>query len=478
MIGYYLKGAVIMTHSDLALIDANGLRVMIDRREVSATELLRACISNYEKYNGTLCAIVTANLEGAIEDAARFDEAQNHTGLLAGLPIAVKDVFATTGIRTTYGNNHFVDNISSNDEILVEREKAAGAIILGKSNTPDCAASGITENTIFGRTLNPWNLEQTTSGSGGGGVSALASGMVTIADGSDVGGSVRSPAAWTNLVGFRPSSGRIPGLPGTIADGGTSTAGVFAHCVKDAAMFVEAVEGPDNRCAVTCPRGEPINYLDVEKSPKDLPVAWMDDFASADIDDEIRTQFNDHARVLANGAAIISHQNFDPGDQYRTLYADFNAYASILGLPKVVLDDCLEERPVFASIKRHFDRFRAMTPMQISEMFRARDLLKTKLQDFMDNFPVLAQPVHAGLAFNSGDYSAERNWDWAALYLSPMLGLPSICIPLGFTRDGMPHGILFTGRPGDDQMLLKTAHAFERETGYRKFTPTSHIAEG
>lgn len=455
-----------MTDYKLAFRPAHELKAQLTRREISAVELLEACTANHERYNSRYNAIVTAKFDQALEEAKQLDATGDFSRPLAGLPLAVKDVFDTRGVRTTYGNTQFADHVPEHDSILVARERAAGALIIGKSNTPDCASGGITENDLFGRTLNPWNIEKTTSGSGGGGVAALASGMATLADGSDVGGSVRSPGARTNLVGFRPSSGRIPGLPGSLADGDTSTAGVFARCVKDAALFMEAVDGSDPRCAVSYPAGVPIIQGAVDQVADGVRIAWMASFADMSFDEEIGDQFADHKRIFSSDAARAETADFDPGEDYRKLYADFNAYAYVKGLPPVVLKDCLAGLAVKDTIRANVQRYSAMDAMDVHRMFAARDDLKARLQVFMQDHDVLAQLIHAGLAFDAGDYNAEKTWDWSALYLAPMLGLPSICVPLGFTRDGMPHGIQFTARAGEDQLLLQVARMFERETGY------------
>ena len=211
---------------DLCFQTASQLREQLLSKRLSARELLTVYKQRIARYNPTINALVTLDFEQAYQMALQADDHLARTGEalgpLHGLPLAVKDIFHVEGMRTTYGNLLYSDHVSAYDDLLVQREKAAGAIIIGKSNTPDCASGGITTNEVFGLTRNPWNYNKTTSGSGGGGAAAMAAGLVCIADGSDVGGSARTPAAWANCVGFRPSSGRIPDRPGSMADGTTT----------------------------------------------------------------------------------------------------------------------------------------------------------------------------------------------------------------------------------------------------------------
>ena len=461
--------------SDLCFTPAHKLRAMLLARDISAKELLEEFITQTQRHNPTINALVTLNVDGARQRAAAIDQlltSNDHAaGPLHGLPIAVKDVFATKGLRTTLGNPLFSDHVPVEDDILVAREKAAGAVILGKSNTPDCASGGITTNTLFGLTRNPWNTDKTTSGSGGGGVASLMSGMVAMADGSDVGGSVRSPAAWSNCVGFRPSSGRIPGPPGSLADGNTSTAGVFSRCVKDTALFMYACDGPDSRAATPYPQGPAITVDALDQLPSGLKAAWSEDFAQRQMHPNISALFETHASIFETIGVRRSTQQLDLGSNYRKLYTDFNAYAYVKGLPTQVLEHCLQGKPVKPSIQANVDHYMSMSAQQIFEMFRAREVLRVNTQLFMQEHAVIITPAHNCLAYGATDTLGQDQCDWSAFYLAPLLGLPSVVVPCGFTQDGMPHGVMITGRRGEDLLVLQVAAAFERATGYGKQSP-------
>ena len=450
--------------SNLLFQPAHLLRQGLLNHEFSAQELVQAFSRQIRANNDKLNALVTLNLEGADKHAKKLDQHfakhQQPVGLLHGLPLAVKDVFNTQGIRTTFGNPNFAQHIPNADDIVVSRERQAGAIIMGKSNTPDCASGGITSNEIFGLTYNPWNQEKTTSGSGGGGISALMGGMVSLANGSDIGGSVRSPACWSHCVGFRPTSGRIPGQPGQAADGDTSTAGIFARCVTDAALYTQAVQGPSSLSAVPYPSGPDINWLDLQL-PDVLPIAWQPEFSAMDVHPQVAKSFAEQADVIADCGIQLSHETLDLNQDYRQLFEDFNAWRFFACLPKVVAQDALAGKS--KASHNHYARWIQNTSaFDIHKMLLQREQLRVRLQDYFTRHSAIATPVHAGLTFGVDDEVGLNATDWAPLYLAPLLGLPSIVVPCGFTDDGMPNGIMFTAPAGTDQQLLQIARAFEQ----------------
>jgi amidase len=451
--------------SDLLFQPAHELRQQLLNKHISAEELTHASFAQIAQVNDKLNAMVTLDQEGAMLTAKALDlqlaKTGSPQGLLHGLPLAVKDVFNTLGIRTTFGNKNFADHVPTEDDILVSREKQAAAVIIGKSNTPDCASGGITKNNIFGLTHNPWNEHKTTSGSGGGGISALMGGMVSLADGSDIGGSVRSPACWSHCVGYRPTSGLIPGLPGQCADGDTSTAGIFARCVTDAALFMQAVIGPDQRSAIAYPQHQPLDWQQLEHKPS-LPVAWDAQFANIEPHAEIARNFADQEHVFQQAGISVAKQQVNLGQDFQRLYSDFNSLKFFAGLPAVVQQQALKGASK-ASHNAYADFMRNTSALEINELLLKRDQLKVKMQALFSQHSALVTPVHAGLAFGVDDHIGEAATDWSPLYLAPLLGLPSIVVPSGYTNDGMPIGILITGPAGSDQQLLQLARYYEQE---------------
>src|SRR5438874_12629816 len=215
---------------------------MIRARQVSATEVMQAFIAQVERVNPKVNAIVTFLPEQALKAAKALDRKKS-SAPLSGLPIAYKDLVPTKGIRTTFGSPIYADHVPGEDHVIVERLSAAGAITLGKTNTPEFGAGSQTFNAVFGATRNPYDLSKTCGGSSGGACVALACGMVPIADGSDTGGSLRNPAAFCNVVGFRPSPGRVPADSSSWSP--LSVSGPLARTVSDVALFLSAIAGPD-----------------------------------------------------------------------------------------------------------------------------------------------------------------------------------------------------------------------------------------
>lgn len=467
--------------TDLCFQPAYQLRKQLLSKDLSARELLAAYEQRIEYHNSTINALVTLDFEQAYRAAQRADDYLARTGeglgSLHGLPYAVKDIFHVAGMRTTYGNLLYCDHVSTYDDLLVKREKAAGAVILGKSNTPDCASGGVTTNEVFGLTRNPWNHQKTTSGSGGGGAAAIAAGLVSIADGSDVGGSVRTPAGWANCVGFRPSSGRIPDRPGSIADGGISTSGVFTRSVIDVALFMQAVDGPNLQSAVNypCIVNNPLTQADFSLDTLGtLPggkVGLVTEFAGIDWSEDISKRMQEAQQVLQGLGLEVKVVGLGLGDAFRKLYADIDAYAVVDGLPEKVLSACLCGESTKPSIQSAIERYMNLTSMDLLKIWNDVAALKIRIQQLMREYPFLIFPTNASHAFDLDDVQAEQDCDWATLYLAPMLGLPVVSVPAGFTNDGMPFGMMITGQAGEDMTVLQLAAGFERETEYYRQQP-------
>ena len=464
--------------SDLCYQPAHELRRQLLNKSLSARELLAAFETRIERYNPLTNALVTLDFEQAYRMAQQADDYLSRTGealgALHGLPLAVKDVFHVAGMRTTFGNPLLRDHISVADDVVVAREKAAGAVIIGKSNTPDCASGGITTNEVFGLTRNPWNQQKTTSGSGGGGAAAMAAGLVSMADGSDVGGSARSPGAWANCVGFRPSSGRIPDRPGSIADGGISTTGVFTRCVEDVLLFMQAVDGANLHSAVDY-LVNPVDHTGFESEALSvLPAAkigWVTDFTGISLPGDVAARMDDACRVLESMGVSVETVDLQLGDEFCKLYADVDACAVVRGLPQQVLTACLGGEPVKPSIRASVEHYLSFSALDMLKIEQQVATLKVRMQCLMADYPLLVFPTHTGYAFDLDDPEAERSFDWSTLYLAPMLGLPSVSVPAGFTADGMPFGMMISGRAGEDMTMLRLAAGFERETKYYQYHP-------
>ncbi|MGH3356002.1 MAG: amidase family protein, partial [Nocardioidaceae bacterium] len=265
---------------DLCFSTARDLAAALHHRELSAREVVEAHLSRIEQMNPAVNAVVTVVADEALAAADAADArlgAGEATGPLHGVPVLHKDTHETAGIRTTYGSPLLADNVPERDELVIERLRAAGTIALGKTNVPEFAAGSHTFNEVFGLTRNPYDLGRSAGGSSGGAAAALACGMTPIADGSDMGGSLRNPAAFCNVVGLRPSPGRVPTWPAPAAWSTLSVQGPMARTVADAALMLSAMAGPDNRSPIALQDAGVDFAVPLERDLAGLRVAWSPD---------------------------------------------------------------------------------------------------------------------------------------------------------------------------------------------------------
>src|SRR5215831_831562 len=246
-----------MAAMDLCFTPASRLATLIRQRKVSPLEVTQAVLAQIERVNPKVNAYCTVAAESALADARRatatVTRRSARLGPLHGVPVSIKDLTPTRGIRTTWGSKIYEHHVPTEDGLIVERLRAAGAIVLGKTNTPEFGAGGNTRNAVFGATRNPWNLALTCGGSTGGGAVALATGMAPLAQGSDLGGSLRLPAAFCGVVGFRTSPGCVPVWPGANLWDTLSVQGPMARTVADTALMLSTLVGPDPRVPISYP---------------------------------------------------------------------------------------------------------------------------------------------------------------------------------------------------------------------------------
>jgi aspartyl-tRNA(Asn)/glutamyl-tRNA(Gln) amidotransferase subunit A len=295
--------------TELNFKSACELAALIRKREVKPSEAVAHALGRVEALNGKLNAFCATRAEQAIAEARAMDERiarREECGSLAGVPIGVKDLEEVAGMATTFGSKAFRDNLAAEDAIEVARLRAAGAIVIGKTNTPEFGHSAFTRNLLFGLTRNPWNLERTPGGSSGGSAAAVASGMVPIATASDAGGSIRLPAAYTGCVGLKPSHGRIPAGPrmGMESFNGISSVGPIARTVADAALFLDVACGYHAADPDSLPHPG-ISYLaTLERLPARLRVAFHPDFGHAVEREVLRAAENAAGAFRELGCAV------------------------------------------------------------------------------------------------------------------------------------------------------------------------------
>lgn len=442
----------------------------VRRREISARELLDLHLERIAERNPQLNAIVSLDEERARAGAAEADQALargSDVGPLHGLPFAFKDTHAVAGWRTTYGSPLYADHVPDRDDLLVERVRGAGAVTIGKTNVPEFAAGSHTFNTVFGTTLNPVDPRRSAGGSSGGAACALAAGMVPLADGSDMGGSLRNPASFCGVVGLRPSLGRVPEWPLYNQWETTSVGGPMARNVGDLALLLSVLAGPDPRSPQAL--GDPGAAFapPVAGSLAGLRVALSVDLGGAfEVDDEVAAIVSASAELFSGGGAAVASAHPDlagADDTFRTLRAwHFQARFGPL----------LAEHP--DSFKQSLaDNIRAgesLTGADVARAYHQRTMLSERMRAFFESHDVLVLPVSQVPPFPADqEFPAAINGrpmetylDWMrSAYFVTVTGCPAISVPFGHTADGLPVGIQLVAAHGRDRFLLEVAAAVE-----------------
>ena len=462
---------------ELCDLSAIELASRIRRKQVSAREVMSAHLARIDRINPKVNAIVTLVAERAMADAARADELTakgGALGVLHGLPIAHKDLFDTAGIRTTKGSRIYRDTVPTKDALMVTRERAAGAITVGKTNTPEMGAGSQTFNEVFGATRKPYDLTKTCGGSSGGAAVALACGMVPLADGSDFGGSLRNPAAFCNIVGLRPSPGRVPSE--TNGWQPFSVWGPMARSVGDLALFLSAIAGPDPRSPLTINEDPAKFRAPLTRAFKGVRVAWWKGLGGIPVESEVRAVVDSNRRVFEGLGCTVeeAEPDFAGVDQaFPTLRyaAQYNQNAPLVRQRPEWVKDTIKyelaeaERLTAADIGRALARQTQM--YEQSRLFFAKYdyfvLPVTQVAPFDINVPYPTSIAGSPM----GSYIDWMRSCWYITFMSN----PAISVPAGFTAAGLPIGIQIVGRHHDEWSVLQLAHAFEQATEHGKRRP-------
>jgi amidase len=464
--------------------DAITLAGMLRRREVSAREVVGAHIDRVEALDGAVNALVTRSFDTALARADRSDESMARgqpTGLLHGLPVAHKDLNDTAGVRTTYGSPLFADHVPDRDALVVSRMAGAGAISLGKTNTPEFGTGSHTVNRVFGATRNPFDLSRSAGGSSGGAAAALAARMICLADGSDLGGSLRNPASFCNVVGLRPSPGRVPSWPLSDVADMFAVDGPMARTVTEAALLLAAICGPDPRVpmALDTPPptlAEPAQVAGLlRREMRGVRIAWSADLGLP-VDRQVRAVLAGARQVLVElGCDVVDAcPDLTGADEIFRTWRAFR-YATALG-------PLLHEHPgqLGESVAWNIERGLELTAADLSRATLLRAELAERVTAFFADVEFLACPATQVVPFRVDvDWVHEIEGvpqptylDWmAAAYLISATGLPAISVPAGFTPGGLPVGLQLVGRRRADWALLSAARAFEEATGYASTAP-------
>lgn len=467
--------------SDLIFKTAREQARLIADGEISSVELVGAHLEQIGKVNPVVNAMVTMVAESAMEQAGLADKARStgeELGPLHGLPIAIKDLQDTAGILTTHGSPIYKDNVPARDALIVERVKNAGAIIVGKSNTPEFGAGSQTFNPVFGATRNPYDTTRTCGGSSGGAGVALACGMVPIATGSDHGGSLRNPAAWSNVVGIRASQGRVPAINGDLGWSTPSTDGPMGRTVGDVALQLSVMAGHDSRSPMSIQESGDMfaGANSLERDFRGVRIAWSKDLGGRPMDAENSRVTESQRHVFEHLGCIVDDDEPDLSSTDEIFQAKRAYYFAIKH--EIHLRD--HRQLVKETIIWNTEQGLKMPAIELAHAERLRTRLWEQLMVFFDKYEFLALPVTSVPPFSiEEEYVTEINgvqletyldWMWPCYTISAT-GLPAISVPAGFTNDGLPVGLQLVGRPRDEMGLLQLAHAFEQETNFWKQRP-------
>ena len=468
-----------MSNREICFLTATELARRIRAKDLSAREVMEAHLAQVERVNPKVNAIVTLLPEKAMEQASAADETLTRgteVGPLHGLPVAHKDLVFTRGIRTTLGSLAFKDFVPEEDALIVERLKKAGAITIGKTNTPEFGAGSQTYNEVFGETLNPYDTSRTCGGSSGGAAVALACGMLPIADGSDLGGSLRNPASFCNVVGFRPSPGRVPVWPNFVAWFPLTVQGPMARTVQDTALMLSAIAGPDPRSPIAVTEPGSLFSRPLERDFKGVLVAWSRDLGELPVDPRVTEAIEGQRNAFESLGCVVEDRepDFTDADEVFKVWRAWRfelAFAELLENHRDQLKD---------TVIWNIEEGMKLSGPQIGRAERRRTELYHRVRKFMETYEFLILPVSQVPPFDVKQrYVTEidgvrmdtyLDWMKSCYYIS-VTGLPAISVPCGFTPDGLPVGIQIVGRHQNDLGVLELAHAFEQATGLWRRRP-------
>jgi amidase len=465
--------------SSVCFMSAVEMARLIRAKKLSAREALAAHLTQIERVNPKVNAIVTLVAEMAAAAAAKADEMQARgetLGPLHGLPVAHKDLLDTRGIRTTFGSPLYKDNIPTEDDIVVERMRRAGAITIGKTNTPEFGSGSQTFNTVFGATRNPYDLTKTCGGSSGGAAVALACGLVPVASGSDTGGSLRNPAAFCNVVGFRPSPGRVPNPRAAFAWWTLSTSGCLGRSVADLAFALSTIAGSDSRAPLSINEPGERFARPLDRSFKGVRVAWFKDLGGVPFDPRVRALVDAQRKTFESLGCIVeqAEPDFAPAEvAFRILrtWNTANSYGERFRAHPEAFKDTLT-----GEIQEGL----RLTGNDVARAETAHGQMWRRFQAFLQKYEYFVLPTTqlppfgvdtpypteiAGVKFDS-----YIDWMKSCWYISAT-GNPAASVPAGFTPEGLPVGVQIVGRANEDFSVLQLAHVFEQATGFSKRRP-------
>jgi amidase len=459
-----------LNKTDMGFMPATEMIAAIKKKTLSPREIVEALLARVEKINPKVNAYCTVVPEMALE-AAKKAEAEirqgGKLGPLHGIPVSIKDLTLTAGIRTTFGSKIFEHHVPTEDALIVQRLKAAGAIVIGKTNTPEFGAGANTYNAVFGATRNPWKLSHTCGGSSGGAAVALACGLGPLATGSDLGGSLRIPASFCGVVGFRTSAGRVPIYPSFMGWDTLAVEGPMARTVGDTALMLSVIAGADDRSPISLP-GDGREFLAAVEHPniRGFKVAWSADLKVSPVDREIEAVAGAAAKRFTELGCTV--EQAEP---------DFSRVREIIHVTRALRMVTLHAEKLEkwrdqmnSNLVWNIEKGFPLTAQQVGMAEKERTALYHRVRQFFERYDLLLTPTVAVPPFPvEMPYPQEINGkpinnyqEWLYLtYAITVTGLPAISVPCGWTAEGLPVGLQIVGRRLGEATVLRAAAAFE-----------------
>jgi Asp-tRNA(Asn)/Glu-tRNA(Gln) amidotransferase A subunit family amidase len=471
-----------MWNDELCWTSAADLAAAIRDRKLSPVELTDAVLTRIEAVNPRVNAYCTVVADRARAEARAAEAAVMRGDTLAplhGVPISFKDLTPTAGIRTTFGSKIFEHHVPTEDAAVVERARRAGAVVIGKTNTPEFGCKGVTDNLIFGHTRNPWRLDRIAGGSSGGAGAAVAAGLGPIAEGSDLAGSIRIPAAVCGVVGLKPSLGRIPRVPVLNGYTALSHVGPLTRTVRDAALALSVWAGPDERDPQSLPATGDDFARAADGGIRGLRIGWSPDLGYAAVDPEIRRITSAAAKLFSTVGATVEegHPGFeDPLPLFIDLTAPIRAASMAPHWEK--WSDKMD--PFLHLRMSHGEK---MSAIDSERATHRRTAFWQTVRRFFERYDLLVTPTTSVAAFSIGvSYPTEidgraidNQLQWFPFtFPFSITGQPAITVPCGFTAEGLPVGLQIVGKRFADATVLRAAAAFEAAQPWAARRPSLH----
>ncbi|MEE9427702.1 MAG: amidase family protein [Paracoccaceae bacterium] len=456
---------------ELCKLSARKAVALLRDGQLSPAELQDAAFARIETVEPVVNAVVTPCPERAAKAADNLTPQPDQPGYLAGLPLTIKDLTPVAGVRTTWGSVGYRDHVPETSDPLVERLESRGGIVIGKTNTPEMGAGANTFNDVFGRTRNPWNTSRNAGGSSGGAAVALATGECWLAHGSDLAGSLRTPAAFCGVVGMRPSPGVAGGGPAPAGFLNEGIPGPMARDVGDVALFLDAMAGYDPRHPISIAAPAQSFQNAVDQADAKVHIAFSADQGGfAPVEPEIK-------QVMADAMALVTRAGGEVSDACPALPGLYDTYVTLRGIHYATVP---ARQP--AAIQQHFkqtlkDNIASGLALDAQAIFSAqngRSDLYHIMRRFLQGYDVLAipvvgqapGPVEEEFPLQVAGVKTTDYIDWLRFsFLATTCALPALSLPIGFTKDGMPVGIQLIGPPRGDAKLLQVARAVEDAVG-------------